>query len=174
MRKIVLVSLLLTSMPAANAADRVESTPAPVVSATPTPARTTPTPVATPTPVPSVAAKNVNTELTKIRSLIEAKNFSAALSALKVADKAFPNNADINNLLGYSARNLKQYKPAATYYVKALKIDPNHLGALEYQGELFMLTKKTSDAKNNLAKLKSLCGVNCEEYIDLKKAIGNK
>ena len=170
----MLVSLLLTSMPAANAADRVESTPAPVVSATPTPAKTTPTPVATPTPVPSVAAKNVNTELTKIRSLIEAKNFSAALSALKVADKAFPNNADINNLLGYSARNLKQYKPAATYYVKALKIDPNHLGALEYQGELFMLTKKTSDAKKNLDKLKSLCGVNCEEYIDLKKAIGNK
>ena len=170
----MLVSLLLTSMPAANAADRVESTPAPVVSATPTPAKTTPTPVATPTPVPSVAAKNVNTELTKIRSLIAAKNFSAALSALKVADKAFPNNADINNLLGYSARNLKQYKSAATYYVKALKIDPNHLGALEYQGELFMLTKKTSDAKKNLAKLKGLCGVNCEEYLDLKKAIGNK
>jgi len=174
MKKILLASLLLTSMPAANAADRVESTPAPVVSATPTPARTTPTPVATPTPAPSVAAKNVNTELTKIRSLIAVKNFSAALSALKVADKAFPNNADINNLLGYSARNLKQYKPAATYYVKALRIDPNHLGALEYQGELFMLTKKTSDAKKNLAKLKSLCGVNCEEYIDLKKAIGNK
>lgn len=168
MKKIVLVSLLLTSMPAAYAADRVESTPAPVVSPTPTPAKTTPT------PAPSVAAKNVNTELTKIRSLIAANNFSAALSALKVADKAFPNNADINNLLGYSARNLKQYKPAATYYVKALKIDPNHLGALEYQGELFMLTKKTSDAKKNLAKLKSLCGVNCEEYLDLKKAIGNK
>ena len=174
MKKILLASLLLTSMPAANAADRVESTPAPVVSATPTPARTTPTPVATPTPTPSVAAKNVNTELTKIRSLIAVKNFSAALSALKVADKAFPNNADINNLLGYSARNLKQYKPAATYYVKALRIDPNHLGALEYQGELFMLTKKTSDAKKNLAKLKSLCGINCEEYLDLKKAIGNK
>ena len=174
MRKIVLVSLLLTSMPAANAADRVESTPAPVVSATPTPAKATPTPVATPTPAPSVAAKNVNTELTKIRSLIAAKNFSAALTSLQAADKTFPNNADINNLLGYSARNLKQYKPAATYYVKALRIDPNHLGALEYQGELFMLTKKTSDAKKNLAKLKSLCGVNCEEYIDLKKAIGNK
>jgi len=168
MRKIVLVSLLLTSMPAANAADRVESTPAPVVSATPTPARTTPT------PAPSVAAKNVTTELTKIRTLIAAKNFSAALSALKVADKDFPNNAGINNLLGYSARNLKQYKPAATYYAKALKIDPKHLGALEYQGELFMLTKKTSDAKKNLAKLKSLCGVSCEEYLDLKKAIGNK
>ena len=178
MKKLVLLSILIIGMPTANAADRSDPTPAPVVSAVPTPAKTTPTPTpvasATPTPTPSVAVKNVNTELTKIRSLIEAKNFSAALTALQAADKTFPNNADINNLLGYSARNLKQYKPAATYYAKALKIDPKHLGALEYQGELFMLTKKTSDAKKNLAKLKSLCGVNCEEYIDLKKAIGNK
>jgi Flp pilus assembly protein TadD len=167
MKKVALLSILIISMPTVNAADR-DSTPAPAVSAAPTPAK------ATPTPAPSVAAKNVTTELTKIRSLIAAKNFSAALTALQAADKTFPNNADINNLLGYSARNLKQYKPAATYYVKALKIEPNHLGALEYQGELFMLTKKTSDAKKNLAKLKSLCGVNCEEYLDLKKAIGNK
>jgi Flp pilus assembly protein TadD len=164
---ISLLSILIISMPTVNAADR-DSTPAPVVSAAPTPAK------ATPTPAPSVAAKNVTTELTKVRSLIAAKNFSAALTSLQAADKTFPNNADINNLLGYSARNLKQYKPAATYYAKALKIDPKHLGALEYQGELFMLTKKTSDAKKNLAKLKSLCGVNCEEYLDLKKAIGNK
>jgi Flp pilus assembly protein TadD len=167
MKKVAILSILIISMPTVNAADR-DSTPAPVVSAAPTPAK------ATPTPAPSVAAKNVTTELTKIRTLIAAKNFSAALTSLQAADKTFPNNADINNLLGYSARNLKQYKPAATYYVKALKIDPNHLGALEYQGELFMLTKKTSDAKKNLAKLKSLCGVNCEEYLDLKKAIGNK
>ena len=174
MKKIILATLLLISMPSVNAADRVDSTPAPVVSATPTPAKATPAPVASATPTPSVAAKNLTAELTKIRSLIEAKNFSAALSALQAADKTFPNNADINNLLGYSARNLKQYKPAATYYAKALKIDPKHLGALEYQGELFMLTKKTSEAKKNLAKLKSLCGVSCAEYLDLKKAIGNK
>ena len=167
MKKVAILSILIISMPTVNAADR-DSTPAPVVSAAPTPAK------ATPTPAPSVAAKNVTTELTKIRTLIAVKNFSAALTSLQAADKTFPNNADINNLLGYSARNLKQYKPAATYYVKALKIEPNHLGALEYQGELFMLTKKTSDAKKNLAKLKSLCGVNCEEYLDLKKAIGNK
>ena len=170
----MVATLLLISMPSVNAADRVDSTPAPVVSATPTPAKATPAPVASATPTPSVAVKNLSTELTKIRSLISAKNFASAMTALQAADKTFPNNADINNLLGYSARNLKQYKPAATYYAKALKIDPKHLGALEYQGELFMLTKKTSDAKKNLAKLKSLCGVNCGEYIDLKKAIGNK
>ena len=168
----MVVTLLLINMPSVNAADRVDSTPAPVVSATPTPAKATP--VASATPTPSVAAKNLTAELTNIRSLISAKNFASAMTALQAADKTFPNNADINNLLGYSARNLKQYKPAATYYAKALKIDPKHLGALEYQGELFMLTKKTSEAKKNLAKLKSLCGVSCAEYLDLKKAIGNK
>ena len=180
MKKLALILSLVISMPSSYAADTGGSNPAPAATTAPAPTATktpTPTPSPTPTPTPTTpvaAAKTVSGELATIRALIAKKDFTAALAALKIADKDFPNNADINNLLGYSARNLKQYKPAATYYTKALKIDPKHLGALEYQGELFMLTKKTADAKKNLAKLKSLCGVKCEEYLDLKKAIGNK
>jgi len=174
MKKLALTLLLVISMPASYAADTGGSTPTTATTTTPAPTATkTPTPTPTPT-TPAAVAKTLSGELATIRTLIAKKDFTAALAALKIADKDFPNNADINNLLGYSARNLNQYKPAATYYTKALKIDPKHLGALEYQGELFMLTKKTADAKKNLAKLKSLCGVNCEEYVDLKKAIGNK
>ena len=174
MKKVLALTLILTFMPAAHGADR--STPAPVPQTASTPAAATPTPTPTPvaTATTSTTAKNLTSELAKIRDLVAKKNFTAALAALKIADKDFPNNADINNLLGYSARNLKQYANAATYYTKALKIDPNHLGALEYQGELFMLTKKSAQAKKNLAKLKTLCGLTCEEYLDLKKAIGNK
>lgn len=174
MKKVLALTLILTFMPAAHGADR--STPAPVPQTASTPATATPTPTPTPvaTATTSTTAKNLTSELAKIRDLVAKKNFTAALAALKIADKDFPNNADINNLLGYSARNLKQYANAATYYTKALKIDPNHLGALEYQGELFMLTKKSAQAKKNLAKLKTLCGLTCEEYLDLKKAIGNK
>ena len=145
------------------------SVPAP--EPTPTP---TPTPTSAPAAVPAPAVKNVKTELAAIDVLVSNKNFTAALAALKIADKEFANNADINNLLGYSSRKLKQYKEANTYYTKALRLDPKHLGALEYQGELFMETKKVADAKKNLAKLKSLCGVKCEYYLDLKKVIGNK
>ena len=174
MKKVLALTLILTFMPAAHGADR--STPAPVPQTASTPATATPTPTPTPvaTATTSTTAKNLTSELVKIRDLVAKKNFTAALAALKIADKDFANNADINNLLGYSARNLKQYANAATYYTKALKIDPNHLGALEYQGELFMLTKKSAQAKKNLAKLKTLCGLTCEEYLDLKKAIGNK
>ena len=174
MKKLALTLILVISMPSSYAADTDRSTPTTATTTTPAPTATkTPTPTPTPT-TPAAVARTLSGELATIRTLIAKKDFTAALAALKIADKDFPNNSDINNLLGYSARNLKQYKPAATYYTKALKIDPKHLGALEYQGELFMLTKKTADAKKNLAKLKSLCGVNCEEYVDLKKAIGNK
>ena len=174
MKRFLTLLLVVGLSPASYAADTGGSAPAPAATTAPAPTATkTPTPTPTPT-TPAAAAKTVNGELATIRALIAKKDFTAALAALKIADKDFPSNADINNLLGYSARNLKQYKPAATYYTKALKIDSKHLGALEYQGELFMLTKKTADAKKNLAKLKSLCGITCEEYLDLKKAIGNK
>jgi len=128
---------------------------------------------ATPTPT-TQATKQLSAFLSEADALIKQKNFTAALNLLKQADSTYANNADVNNLLGFSSRNLKQFSASARYYQKALRINPNHLGALEYQGELFLQTKKVSAARKNLAKLKQLCGVNCEEYLDLKKAIGKK
>ena len=172
MRLTVIITLLLAITPSANAANTGGgSAPAPAPVATPTP---TPTPTqAAPTPTP-VAVKTVKSELAKVTTLLNANNFKQALADLKIIDSEFKNNADVNNLLGYSSRKLKQYKPAATYYEKALKLNPNHLGALEYQGELFVLTNKVPAAKKNLAKLEKLCGLKCGEYLDLKKAIGKK
>ena len=172
MRLTLIITLLLAITPSANAANTGGGSapaPAPVVAPTPTP---TPTQAA-PTPTP-VAAKSVNSELAKVTTLLNANNFKQALADLKLIDSEFKNNADVNNLLGYSSRKLKQYKPAATYYEKALKLNPNHLGALEYQGELFVLTNKVAAAKKNLVKLEKLCGLKCGEYLDLKKAIGKK
>ncbi len=176
MRLTVIITLLLALTPVANAANTGGgSAPAPAPVATPTPTPTpSPTPTqAAPTPTPA-AVKSVNTELAKVTTLLNANNFKQALSDLKVIDLEFKNNADVNNLLGYSSRKLKQYKPAAIYYEKALKINPNHLGALEYQGELFVLTNKIAAAKKNLLKLEKLCGLKCGEYLDLKKAIGKR
>ena len=172
MRLTLIITLLLALTPSANAANTGGGSaqdPAPVVAPTPTPTPTT----AAPTPTPA-AVKTVNDELAKVTVLLNAKNFKQALADLKVIDSEFKDNADVNNLLGYSSRKLKQYKPADTYYKKALKINPNHLGALEYQGELFVLTNKVSAAKKNLAKLEKLCGLKCGEYLDLKKAIGKR
>jgi tetratricopeptide (TPR) repeat protein len=169
----LLVALLLFPQPAIGAG-RNEPTPSPEEESQPQPAATTSTTKSNPTPTPAPTIKTVTSELTAIRILINSGKYTTALASLKSADKRHPNNADVNNLLGYTSRKLKQYSQAGTYYTKALKIDSKHLGALEYQGELFMILKKTSSAKSNLAKIKAICGTSCEEYIDLNKAIGNK
>ena len=170
---VLIVALLLFPQPAIGAG-RNEPTPSPEEESQPQPAVTTSTTKSNPTSTPTPTIKTVTSELTAIRILINSEKYTTALTSLKSADKSYPNNADVNNLLGYTSRKLKQYPQAGTYYTKALKIDPKHLGALEYQGELFMILKKTSSAKSNLAKIKAICGTSCEEYIDLKKAIGNK
>lgn len=121
------------------------------------------------TPTPEVAA--AVDELALSRSLIEAKDYRKALIELKNVDAIVIGNADVNNLLGFASRKLGQYSQASGYYLKALEIVPNHLGALEYQGELFLIQKKVTFAQKNLAKLKRLCGTSCKEYQDLKKAI---
>ena len=169
----LLVALLIFPQPAIGAGSEV---PAPTVQETakPQPAATPSTTKSDPSPTAAPTVKTVTSELTAIRISINSGQYTTALTSLKSADKSYPNNADVNNLLGYTSRKLKQYSQAGSYYTEALKIDSKHLGALEYQGELFMTLKKTSSAKSNLAKIKAICGTSCEEYIDLKKAIGNK
>lgn len=160
----LLVSFTLIPVPA------LADDPGATSSATPIPSSGSPIKA----PAAQSPPKTFADALTAPRRLIAAKNFSAAIVELKKADLQFPNNADINNLLGFSSRNIGLYADAAKYYLKALKINPNHLGALEYQGVLFLKTNKLTSAKINLSKLKKLCGTSCEEYRDLLKEISNK
>lgn len=105
------------------------------------------------------------------RADIKAKNWTQAIADLKLIVKASPNNADAFNLLGYSYRNAGSYELAGRAYAKALKLDPKHTGALEYQGVLFIKLGQLDKANANLAKIKTICGTSCEEYKDLAKAL---
>ena len=119
--------------------------------------------------VDTVISKNAP-DLTKVRALIKAKDFKTAISELsKIADTT--QHADVYNLLGFSYRKSGDLKTGGTFYAKALDFDPNHKGALEYQGEMFMELGQPDKAKVNLAKLVTLCPTGCEEREDLEKAI---
>ncbi|MEZ5777495.1 MAG: tetratricopeptide repeat protein [Paracoccaceae bacterium] len=104
------------------------------------------------------------------KAAADAGDYRGALKMLAVVVKAEPRNADAWNLMGYSSRKLKQYDNAARYYDAALKVDPQHLGALEYQGELFVQIGAFDKARANLDRLRSLCGT-CEEATDLQTAL---
>lgn len=104
------------------------------------------------------------------QAAIDAGEFPTAQRLLAVLTVSEPDNADVWNLFGYASRNMKLAGPALEAYETALKLDPNHLGALEYQGEMFVELKRLDEAKANLAKLKDLCG-DCEQAVDLEAAI---
>jgi len=80
-------------------------------------------------------------------------------------------HADIYNLMGFSLRKTGDYKQALTFYRKALDFDPEHKGALEYLGELYVETGEIDKAKQNVALLKKLCPAGCEELSDLEQAL---
>lgn len=101
------------------------------------------------------------------RAAIDAGQYAAALRILAPVVKAEPRNADAWNLMGFASRKLKNYTEAARYYDIALRTDPRHVGALEYQGELFVETGAYDKARQNLKLLRSICGT-CAEAVDLQ------
>ncbi len=110
-------------------------------------------------------------KLGEARARIAEKNWPAALAELrKVNDSG---NADWNNLMGYALRKSDpgSYGEAARFYDEALRIDPRHRGALEYSGELFLMTGNLALAEQRLAALDKACFLPCEEYTDLKRAV---
>lgn len=126
---------------------------------------------------PTSVARAVDTEskteapdLTPVRALIKAKEFASARDQLlKLAETT--QHADVYNLLGFSLRKTGDYTRALTYYQKALDFDPDHKGALEYLGELYVETKQPEKAQLQLSRLVTLCPNGCEERDDLETAM---
>src|SRR5690348_6064025 len=110
-------------------------------------------------------------DLASVRAKIKAQDYKAAIEELTPM-LASNQHADVYNLMGFSLRKTGDYKQAYTFYRKALDFDPDHKGALEYLGELYVETGQIDKAKENAARLQQLCPSGCEELADLEKAIG--
>lgn len=109
--------------------------------------------------------------LSDARADIKAERWTAAIEKLRLIVDADGTNADAYNLLGYALRHTGATDRAMQAYNRALKLNPKHTGALEYQGELFVILGDKGKATANLKKIEAICGTTCEEYEDLAKAI---
>lgn len=107
------------------------------------------------------------------RALIAEGKWSAAIDELKRIND--PASADWNNLMGYSHRKARTPDLAASerYYDEALRIQPQHRGALEYSGELYLTLGNLPKAEQRLAALDKACFLPCSEYTTLKKAVAD-
>ena len=60
---------------------------------------------------------------------------------------------------------------AESYYQKALALNPEHVGALEYLGELYLETDRPEKAQEMLERLDDACFFQCKKYEILEKLI---
>lgn len=109
--------------------------------------------------------------LAQARAQIAQKRWPAAIDELKRLNDT--GNADWHNLMGYALRKqgTPDYASAERHYDEALRLNPQHRGALEYSGELYLLTNRLPLAEARLATLDKVCTLPCEEFTDLKQAI---
>jgi Flp pilus assembly protein TadD len=101
---------------------------------------------------------------------IRASEYGRALPLLFRLDRAYPDEPEVLNWLGFAHRKLKDYPRAKHFYDAALRIEPTYRPALEYQGMWFIETGDIPAAKANLAKLRTICAA-CEETKDLEEAL---
>lgn len=115
--------------------------------------------------------KSKKSPMAPYQELIGDEKYQQAIDELEKALDDDSDNADMLNLLAYSHRKLKHYDIALNYYQQALQIDPQHRGANEYLGELYLQIGQLDKAKERLVVLDKDCFFGCEEFDELEEAI---
>ena len=124
-------------------------------------------------PAPAPHANTVEKDFNAGKAAIQAGQYDKGIEMMRKVVAADPKNADAYNYLGFAYRKKGDVKAAGSSYETALKLNANHKGALEYQGELFLKTNKMEEAMKNRARLQVLCPTGCTELRELDRAIAD-
>jgi len=111
-----------------------------------------------------------NEEYAKAVGLIQEGQYNDAMLILNKLIAMDPIDADALNQLGFCYQQLGQPGKAMGYYKKVLSTKPEHLGANENAGELFLEMKDLPKAEERLTVLEGACA-DCQEYNELKAKI---
>ena len=110
----------------------------------------------------------------EILSMLDEKQYDAAFSRLLdlETDNA-DTSADWNNLMGYTMRMLDgpDLESSEEHYIKAVELQADHRGALEYYGKLKLQQKDLEGAKKLLSRLEEVCAEGCQELDTLRKSV---
>jgi tetratricopeptide (TPR) repeat protein len=96
-------------------------------------------------------------------------DYQAGIMALRALDH--DDNPDVATLLGYASRKLGRYDDAKVWYDRALAADPNHAVTWSYYGMWQAEQGNVLKAKDDLEKVRQICGTDCRAYQMLKDTI---
>lgn len=121
-------------------------------------------------PVESTAPETELPSIDAAKAAIDLQDYAAAARILAQLAGTDPTNPDVWNLFGFASRKMERMGEASQAYEEALRLKPDHIGALEYQGEMFVDLNRHEEALKNLEMLKTLCG-DCEQSLELEAYI---
>jgi tetratricopeptide (TPR) repeat protein len=102
-------------------------------------------------------------------ALAKQDRFQEALNVLDLLEN--PNTPEALNYRGFATRKLGRTDEGISFYLKSVALDPNYAQVREYLGEAYVIQGKLDLAESQLATIKTICGMGCEEYQDLAQAI---
>lgn len=115
-------------------------------------------------------AAHSSADFASLKVMVDAGRYAEALPGLQALDSRTPDNPDVLNLIGFSLRKTGHPDRALAFYNHALALKPDHRGANEYLGELFLELKQPDKARERLAALHEACG-DCGEYRELAEKV---
>lgn len=121
--------------------------------------------------VQTVINPQSQTLATAARTELSAGRLDEAAGLLETALAVDPRNRSAYVLLGDVSRRQGLPGKAIRFYREALTLDPNDRAALAGQGEALVAKGAVAKARENLAKLSTLCGGRCPEQGSLAAAI---
>jgi tetratricopeptide (TPR) repeat protein len=96
-------------------------------------------------------------------------DYEAGIAALRALGE--DDHPDVATLVGYASRKLGRYDDAKVWYERALASDPNHALTWSYYGMWQAEQGNVLKAKDDLEKVRLICGTECRPYQMLKDAI---
>ena len=96
-------------------------------------------------------------------------DYGSAIDQLKAL--GHDDYANVANLIGYSYRELGDYKLSQVWYERALKSDPNHVLTWNYYGFWQIEQGNREQAEYHLRRIAEICGTDCSEYRTLAAAL---
>ena len=98
---------------------------------------------------------------------------NAFIRLLEVESDNADTSADWNNLMGYTMRmlDMPDIEASEHHYIKAVELQADHKGALEYYGELKLQQDDLAGAKKLLSRLEEVCPDGCDELDTLKESV---
>ena len=102
--------------------------------------------------------------------MIEAGRHGLAIELLQAVLVRLPGDPDVLTYIAFAHRRRGDIAAAEAAYRAALATNPDHPGALAYQGSLFLQQGRRAEADANLARLAASCG-GCAERETLAREI---